>query len=168
MMNEHTPTRQTYDPKAVEARWYEVCTSQGYWSTPRRPIPGQPYLHRDSPPITGSLHVGHALIIRSRHPDTLATHARPQCSRLPARTMLDCHAERSWKSSSWPRRFSGSLGRERFIERVWQWKTTFGIHDRQPTEQLGESCDGTVCDSRWMRGYRRPWSKCSFDSTRMG
>ena len=52
---------KTYDPKAVEARWYEVWIRQGYFqASPANP--GQPYSIVIPPPnVTGSLHVGHAL-----------------------------------------------------------------------------------------------------------
>ena len=52
---------KTYDPKAVEARWYEVWNQQGYFhASPTHP--GQPYCIVIPPPnVTGSLHVGHAL-----------------------------------------------------------------------------------------------------------
>ena len=52
---------KTYDPKAVEARWYRVWSQKGYFhASPTHP--GQPYCIVIPPPnVTGSLHVGHAL-----------------------------------------------------------------------------------------------------------
>ena len=61
-LNEQSPQLdKTYDPKAVEARWYQVWIHRGYFhASPTHP--GQPYCIVIPPPnVTGSLHVGHAL-----------------------------------------------------------------------------------------------------------
>ncbi|HEU4500702.1 MAG TPA: class I tRNA ligase family protein, partial [Nitrospira sp.] len=52
---------KTYDPKAVEARWYQFWTERRYFhAAPSHP--GQAYSIVIPPPnVTGSLHVGHAL-----------------------------------------------------------------------------------------------------------
>jgi valyl-tRNA synthetase len=132
-----------YDPKAVEARWYEVWSKQGYFrASPAHP--GQPYCIVIPPPnVTGSLHVGHALnhslqdiLIRWRRmqgrnvlwlPGT--DHAGIATQNVVEKQLLTEGASRE------------SLGRERFIERVWQWKATSGNTIISQQKQLGESCD---------------------------
>ncbi|NOS83343.1 MAG: valine--tRNA ligase [Nitrospira sp.] len=134
---------KTYDPKAVEARWYEVWTKRGYFhASPTHP--GQPYSIVIPPPnVTGSLHVGHALnhslqdiLIRWRRmqgrnvlwlPGT--DHAGIATQNVVERQLMAEGATRE------------SLGRERFIERVWQWKATSGNTIINQQKQLGESCD---------------------------
>jgi len=134
---------KTYDPKAVEARWYEVWSKQGYFrASPAHP--GQPYCIVIPPPnVTGSLHVGHALnhslqdiLIRWRRmqgrnvlwlPGT--DHAGIATQNVVEKQLLAEGASRE------------SLGRERFIERVWQWKATSGNTIISQQKQLGESCD---------------------------
>ena len=134
---------KTYDPKAVEARWSQVWQQQGYFhASPSHP--GQPYCIVIPPPnVTGSLHVGHALnhsiqdiLIRWRRmqgrnvlwlPGT--DHAGIATQNVVEKQLMAEGASRE------------SLGRERFIERVWQWKTTFGNTIVSQQKQLGESCD---------------------------
>ncbi len=134
---------KTYDPKAVEARWSQVWSQQGYFhASPTHP--GQPYCIVIPPPnVTGSLHVGHALnhsiqdiLIRWRRmqgrnvlwlPGT--DHAGIATQNVVEKQLMAEGASRE------------SLGRERFIERVWQWKATSGNTIVSQQKQLGESCD---------------------------
>jgi valyl-tRNA synthetase len=134
---------KTYDPKAVEARWSQVWEQQGYFhASPTHP--GQPYCIVIPPPnVTGSLHVGHALnhsiqdiLIRWRRmqgrnvlwlPGT--DHAGIATQNVVEKQLMAEGASRE------------SIGRERFIERVWQWKTTYGNTIVSQQKQLGESCD---------------------------
>ena len=134
---------KTYDPKTVEARWYEVWSQKGYFhASPAHP--GQPYCIVIPPPnVTGSLHVGHALnhsiqdiLIRWRRmqgrnvlwlPGT--DHAGIATQNVVEKQLMAEGASRE------------SLGRERFIERVWQWKATSGNTIISQQKQLGESCD---------------------------
>lgn len=134
---------KTYDPKAVEARWSQVWSQEGYFhASPTHP--GQPYCIVIPPPnVTGSLHVGHALnhsiqdiLIRWRRmqgrnvlwlPGT--DHAGIATQNVVEKQLMAEGASRE------------SLGRERFIERVWQWKATSGNTIVSQQKQLGESCD---------------------------
>ncbi|MBI3806324.1 MAG: valine--tRNA ligase [Nitrospirae bacterium] len=134
---------KTYDPKAVEARWYEVWSQKGYFHASLT-HPGQPYSIVIPPPnVTGSLHVGHALnhslqdiLVRWRRmqgrnvlwlPGT--DHAGIATQNVVEKQLVTEGASRE------------SLGRERFIERVWQWKATSGNTIISQQKQLGESCD---------------------------
>ena len=132
-----------YDPKAVEARWSQIWNERGYFhASPTHP--GQPYCIVIPPPnVTGSLHVGHALnhsiqdiLIRWRRmqgrnvlwlPGT--DHAGIATQNVVEKQLMAEGASRE------------SLGRERFIERVWQWKATSGNTIISQQKQLGESCD---------------------------
>ena len=134
---------KTYDSKAVEARWSQVWNQQGYFhASPTHP--GQPYCIVIPPPnVTGSLHVGHALnhsiqdiLIRWRRmqgrnvlwlPGT--DHAGIATQNVVEKQLMAEGASRE------------SLGRERFIERIWQWKATSGDTIIRQQKRLGESCD---------------------------
>ncbi|RPH75368.1 MAG: valine--tRNA ligase, partial [Nitrospiraceae bacterium] len=134
---------KTYDPKAVEARWSHVWNQQGYFhASPTHP--GQPYCIVIPPPnVTGSLHVGHALnhsiqdiLIRWRRmqghnvlwlPGT--DHAGIATQNVVEKQLMTEGVSRE------------SLGRERFIERVWQWKAASGDTIIRQQKRLGESCD---------------------------
>ena len=134
---------KTYDSKAVEARWSQVWNQQGYFhASPTHP--GQPYCIVIPPPnVTGSLHVGHALnhsiqdiLIRWRRmqgrnvlwlPGT--DHAGIATQNVVEKQLMAEGASRE------------SLGRERFIERIWQWKASSGDTIIRQQKRLGESCD---------------------------
>lgn len=139
-------TRQldkTYDPKTVEARWYQVWSDRGYFrASPDNP--GQPYCIVIPPPnVTGSLHVGHALnhslqdiLIRWRRMQGRNTLWLPGTDHAGIATQNVVEKQLMAEGSS-----REALGRERFIERVWQWKAASGNTIIAQQKQLGESCD---------------------------
>jgi valyl-tRNA synthetase len=134
---------KTYDPKTVEARWYHLWTERGYFhaSTTHR---GQPYCIVIPPPnVTGSLHVGHALnhslqdiLIRWRRMQGRNTLWLPGTDHAGIATQNVVEKQLLVEGVS-----RESLGRERFIERVWQWKAASGNTIIKQQKQLGESCD---------------------------
>ena len=134
---------KTYDPKAVEARWYEVWSRQGYFHASPT-APGQPYCIVIPPPnVTGSLHVGHALnhslqdiLIRWRRMQGRNVLWLPGTDHAGIATQNVVEKQLMTEGTS-----RESLGRERFIERVWQWKATSGNTIVNQQKQLGESCD---------------------------
>ena len=132
-----------YDPKAVEARWYEVWTQKGYFhASPTHP--GQPYSIVIPPPnVTGSLHVGHAL--NHSIQDILVRWRRMQGRNvlwLPGTDHAGIATQNVVEKQLMTEGVSReSLGRERFIERVWQWKATSGDTIIRQQKRLGESCD---------------------------
>ena len=134
---------KTYDPKAVEARWYQTWNERGYFhASPNHP--GQPYCIVIPPPnVTGSLHVGHALnhslqdiLIRWRRMQGRNTLWLPGTDHAGIATQNVVEKQLVAEGTS-----RESLGRERFIERVWQWKATSGNTIISQQKQLGESCD---------------------------
>jgi valyl-tRNA synthetase len=134
---------KTYDPKAVEARWSRTWIERGYFHASTT-HPGQPYSIVIPPPnVTGSLHVGHALnhslqdiLIRWRRMQGRNTLWLPGTDHAGIATQNV--VEKQLLSEGISRE---ALGRERFIERVWQWKATSGNTIVEQQKQLGESCD---------------------------
>ena len=134
---------KTYDPKAAEARWSRAWIERGYFHASTT-HPGQPYSIVIPPPnVTGSLHVGHALnhslqdiLIRWRRMQGRNTLWLPGTDHAGIATQNV--VEKQLLSEGVSRE---SLGRERFIERVWQWKATSGNTIVEQQKQLGESCD---------------------------
>jgi valyl-tRNA synthetase len=134
---------KTYDPKAVEARWSRAWIERGYFHASTA-HPGQPYSIVIPPPnVTGSLHVGHALnhslqdiLIRWRRMQGRNTLWLPGTDHAGIATQNV--VEKQLLSEGISRE---ALGRERFIERVWQWKGTSGNTIVEQQKQLGESCD---------------------------
>ena len=134
---------KNYDPKAVESRWSQVWQQLGYFhALPTHP--GQPYSIVIPPPnVTGSLHVGHALnhslqdiLIRWRRMQGRNVLWLPGTDHAGIATQNVVEKQLMAEGTS-----RESLGRERFIERVWQWKATSGNTIVNQQKQLGESCD---------------------------
>jgi valyl-tRNA synthetase len=134
---------KTYDPKAVEARWYEVWYQQGYFhASPTHP--GQPYCIVMPPPnVTGSLHVGHALnnslqdiLIRWRRMQGRNVLWMPGTDHAGIATQNVVEKQLMREGTT-----REALGREKLLERVWQWKAKSGDTIIRQLQQLGASCD---------------------------
>ena len=132
-----------YDPKTVETRWSHEWLARGYFhASPQQP--GQPYCIVIPPPnVTGSLHVGHALnhslqdiLIRWRRMQGRNTLWLPGTDHAGIATQNVVEKQLMAEGLS-----RESLGRDRFVERVWQWKATSGNTIIHQQKQLGESCD---------------------------
>jgi len=138
-----TQLDKTYDPKTVEARWYQLWSDRGYFRASTH-HPGKPYCIVIPPPnVTGSLHVGHALnhslqdiLIRWRRMQGRNTLWLPGTDHAGIATQNVVEKQLMAEGSS-----REALGRERFVERVWQWKATSGNTIVSQQKQLGESCD---------------------------
>ncbi|MDH5739445.1 MAG: valine--tRNA ligase [Nitrospira sp.] len=134
---------KTYDPKAVEARWSREWIHRNYFhASPEQS--GQPYCIVIPPPnVTGSLHVGHALnhslqdiLIRWRRMQGRNTLWLPGTDHAGIATQNVVEKQLMAEGHS-----RESLGRDRFVDRVWQWKATSGDTIVNQQKQLGESCD---------------------------
>ena len=134
---------KTYDPQAIESRWYEVWERQGYF----KPRGGTDSYSIALPPpnVTGSLHMGHAfqqtlmdILIRyqrMRGADTLW-----QCGTDHAGIATQMVVERQLEGKGLSRL---ELGREKFIEAVWDWKEHSGNTITRQSRRLGTSMDWT-------------------------
>jgi valyl-tRNA synthetase len=134
---------KTYEPKAVEDRWYQEWITRGYFhASPDHP--GEPFCIVIPPPnVTGSLHVGHAL--NNSLQDILARWRRMQGRNVLWMPGTD-HAgiatqnvvEKQLLNEGTTRE---ALGREAFLKRVWQWKAQSGDTIVRQLQRLGASCD---------------------------
>src|SRR5688500_623787 len=121
---------KAYEPADVEPRWYEFWLKHGVFRASEEPSDArEPYVIPMPPPnVTGSLHMGHALM--GTIEDVLARHQRMSGKNVLWQPGID-HAgiatqavvERQLRREGKTRH---DLGRERFIERVWQWKEQSG------------------------------------------
>ena len=134
---------KTYDPKTVEARWYQTWDERGYFhASPSHP--GRPYCIVIPPPnVTGSLHLGHALnnslqdiLIRWRRMQGRNVLWMPGTDHAGIATQNVVERQLTAEGSS-----REQLGRDKFIERVWAWKTQSGGTIVQQLKRLGASCD---------------------------
>ncbi|MDB5738759.1 MAG: valine--tRNA ligase, partial [Sphingomonas bacterium] len=137
-----TELPKTFDPAAIEARWYSYWEEAGLFRPDR---PGaEPFTIVIPPPnVTGSLHIGHAL--DNTLQDILVRHAR-----LTGKDALwvvgTDHAgiatqmvvERQMNAAGEKRT---DLSREAFVDRVWDWKAESGGTITRQLRRLGASCD---------------------------
>jgi valyl-tRNA synthetase len=129
----------------VEARRYEHWEKAGYFTPEAQENPGAPSFSIVLPPpnVTGSLHIGHALDHTLM--DTLTRRRRMQGYRTLWLPGMD-HAgiatqnvvERELAKEGLSRH---DLGREAFVERVWEWKAEYGGRILGQMRRLGDSVD---------------------------
>jgi valyl-tRNA synthetase len=134
---------KAYEPKLVEERWYRFWIERGFFHAPTGKT-AAPYTIVIPPPnVTGSLHIGHAL--NNSLQDILIRWRRMQGRNALWVPGMD-HAgiatqnvvERQLAAENVSR---DALGRDKFIERVWQWKAQSGGTIVQQLKRLGASCD---------------------------
>jgi valyl-tRNA synthetase len=134
---------KSYEPAPVERRWYEYWEREGlFHADPASDKP--PYSIVIPPPnVTGQLHMGHAL--NNTMQDILCRYKRMTGYEVLWMPGMD-HAgiatqnvvERSLASEGKTRH---DLGREKFIERVWEWREEYGGKIINQLKRLGASCD---------------------------
>jgi valyl-tRNA synthetase len=132
-----------YDPHEVERRWYGFWEEHGYFHAD--PESGKPPFSQVIPPpnVTGVLHMGHAL--NNTLQDIIARRRRMQGYEVLWMPGTD-HAgiatqnvvERAIEKEGTDRH---RLGREKFVERVWEWKEEYGGTIISQLKRLGCSCD---------------------------
>ena len=143
-MNNRTPIPQVYDASHTETKWYEYWEQNGYFSP--NPQRSNPFCMVIPPPnVTGSLHMGHALNLTLH--DILARYRRmkgDQTLWLPGTDHAGIATQNVVEKQLAKEGFNRhQLGREEFIQRVWQWKDQY--HDRivKQLKSMGASCDWT-------------------------
>ncbi len=132
---------KTYDPKAIEQRWYQTWEDNGYFAAK---MTGEPYCIMIPPPnVTGSLHMGHAFqdtimdaLIRFNRMQGKATLWQPGTDHAGIATQMV--VERLIEAEGKTRH---DYGREKFIERVWQWKEESGGTITRQLRRMGASLD---------------------------
>jgi len=132
---------KTYQPHNIEQRIYDRWEEQGYFAPQGE---GAPYCIVIPPPnVTGTLHMGHAF--QDTIMDTLTRFHRMKGHRTLWQPGMD-HAgiatqmvvERLLNTEG---KSKHDLGRDKFIERVWEWKEDSGGQIAQQTRRLGASVD---------------------------
>ena len=133
-----------YDPTEVEARVFAEWIEGGYFHPAAEGTPEENFSVAIPPPnVTGVLHMGHAL--NGSMQDALV-----RMNRMRGRNALwilgTDHAgiatqavvEKELKKEGKSRH---DLGREAFVERVWEWKGEYGSRIVEQYKRLGASCD---------------------------
>jgi valyl-tRNA synthetase len=142
-MPDELPTR--YEPAQIERRWYEFWENGEFFT---------PLLDRERPKfsivipppnVTGRLHIGHALvntlqdiIVRWKRMSGFNTLWLPGTDHAGIATQMIVDRELQKQGIS---RFD--LGREKFVEKVWEWKESYGHQIIDQLKRLGASADWT-------------------------
>ena len=137
-----TELPKTFDPAAIEARWYAHWEKTNAFR-PERPDAAPFTIVMPPPNVTGSLHIGHALDVTLQ--DILVRHARLQgkdalwvagtdhagiaTQMVVERQMMERQERRS------------DFTRDQFVEKVWDWKAESGGTITRQLRRLGASCD---------------------------
>ena len=134
---------KTYDPHAIEQRWYQTWEEKG-WFEPDSNAQGQPYCIMIPPPnVTGSLHMGHGFnntvmdtLIRFNRMRGRPTLWQPGTDHAGIATQMV--VERQLEAEGKTRH---DLGRDAFIERIWEWRRESGGNITRQLRRLGSSLD---------------------------
>ena len=133
--------QKTYDPNDIEQRIYQRWEANGWFAPSGQ---GRPYCIVIPPPnVTGTLHMGHAFqhtlmdaLIRQRRMDGDNTLWQTGTDHAGIATQMV--VERQLNATGTHRR---DIGREAFVERVWEWKAQSGDTISRQERRLGNSVD---------------------------
>ena len=134
---------KTYDPKASESRLYQFWLDGGFFDA-EVDKNKKPYSIVLPPPnVTGQLHMGHAfddtlqdILIRTKRMQGYAALWMPGTDHAGIATQIK--VEEQLRKEGLTRY---DLGREKFLERVWQWKEQYGSRIVRQMHSMGCSCD---------------------------
>ena len=132
---------KTYSPQDIEQRWYQQWEAKGYFEPSGE---GESYCIMIPPPnVTGTLHMGHAFqdtvmdaLIRYHRMKGNNTLWQPGTDHAGIATQM--LVERQLNAEGQTRH---DLGREKFIERIWEWKEESGGTITKQLRRLGASPD---------------------------
>jgi valyl-tRNA synthetase len=162
---------KVYEPHAVEGKWYRFWDERGYFHA-AVDSPKPRYCITIPPPnVTGSLHMGHALqhaihdlLARWQRMSGKETLVLPGTDHAGIPTQMKVERELAQEGAS-----RQELGREKFLERMWQWREKYGGAILRQLRALGCSYDWGrerfTLDDRYYRAvltafvhfYHRGW-----------
>lgn len=134
---------KSYSPQDYEDKIYRLWEKSGAF-TPKIDPKKKPFVISMPPPnVTGKLHIGHALVVtledimiryhRMRGEPTLWLPGTDHAG-IATQSVVERQLKKEGKSRH-------DLGREKFVERVWEWKEKYGGEIINQTKKLGASCD---------------------------
>ena len=141
-MNKELP--KVYEPQEVEGRIYEMWEKNGCFAGHRDPDKKPFTIVMPPPNVTGQLHMGHAMdstlqdiLIRFKRMQGYAALWVPGTDHAGIATQIK--VEEELRKNEGLTRYD--LGREKFLERVWDWKHKYGDRIVEQQKKLGASCD---------------------------
>lgn len=143
MENEQNLIAKQYDPSTVESGLYKLWCDKGYFHAEVNPDKKPFTIVMPPPNITGQLHMGHALdnmmqdaIIRFKRMQGYEALWLPGTDHASIATevkIIDAIAKEG--------KTKYDLGREKFLQRAWEWKAQYGGRIVEQLKRIGSSCD---------------------------
>ena len=141
-MNKELP--KVYDPQQVESRIYQMWMDGDCFNGDPDPKKKPFSISMPPPNVTGQLHMGHALdctlqdiLIRFKRMQGYSTLWLPGVDHAGIATQIKVEEELRVKEG----KTRYDLGREKFLQRVWQWKEEYGNRIVEQQKKMGVSCD---------------------------
>jgi len=136
---------KSFDPHAIESKWYPLWESRGYFAPSGNAAAPAYCIQLPPPNVTGSLHMGHAfqhtlMDLMIRYHRMRGDNTLWQVGTDHAGIATQIVVEQQLKAEGKSRH---DLGRERFVERVWEWKEESGSTITQQMRRMGASADWT-------------------------
>ncbi|MEL4862153.1 valine--tRNA ligase [Pseudoflavonifractor phocaeensis] len=135
---------KAYEPQEVERRIYEMWEKGGCFEGHRDPDKKPFTIVMPPPNVTGQLHMGHAMdctlqdiLTRFKRMEGYAALWVPGTDHAGIATQIK--VEEALRENEGLTRYD--LGREKFLERVWDWKAKYGARIVEQQKKLGVSCD---------------------------
>lgn len=131
----------TYDPTEIEKKWYKTWEENGYFQPSRK---GDSFCIMIPPPnVTGSLHMGHGFnnaimdaLTRYNRMSGKNTLWQPGTDHAGIATQMVVERQLGAQNIS-----RHDLGREKFIDKIWEWKEQSGGNITNQIRRLGSSVD---------------------------
>ncbi|HKB82736.1 MAG TPA: valine--tRNA ligase, partial [Burkholderiales bacterium] len=145
---------KSFEPKDIEQRWYPTWESRGYFAV-RGEDKSPAYCIQLPPPnVTGTLHMGHAFqqtlmdaLIRYHRMRGFATNwvIGTDHAGIATQIVVERQLELEGKTRH-------DLGRDKFVERVWEWKQQSGSTITRQMRRLGASGNWAFADTEGQKG----------------
>src|SRR5512145_1962230 len=147
---------KSFEPHEIEGRWYPIWESRGYFGADLASDAPPYFIQLPPPNVTGTLHMGHAF--QQTLMDALVRYHRMRGfntnwvvgtdhAGIATQIVVERQLEAEGKSRH-------DLGREAFVQRVWQWKQQSGATITRQMRRLGTSANWTYADTEGQRaGY---------------
>ncbi len=138
-----SPLASAFEPAQIEDKWYKFWEEKGYFHAEEK-SDKPPYCIVIPPPnVTGALHMGHALTLTIQ--DLLIRYKRmcgyntlwlPGTDHAGIATQMVVERQLAKEGTN-----RHEIGREKFVERVWEWKKKYGNRIKEQQKRLGASVD---------------------------
>ncbi|HON56774.1 MAG TPA: class I tRNA ligase family protein, partial [bacterium] len=134
---------KSYSAEIAENKWYKIWEESGYFIAKADKTKKQFSIVIPPPNVTGQLHIGHAF--NNTIQDIITRYKRMQgfdTLWLPGTDHAGIATQNVVEKSLLKQKLNRhNLGREKFIEKVWEWKKEYGDRIIAQLKKLGASCD---------------------------